>query len=132
MEERYGIALRLIVIDTMLAAFDIRDWNDPAEARRVANILSRIAVETGSVVLGIQHRGKDVSWGAAGSYALTAAADFVLSVFADTDSEGGISARRIAVTRGSTSVPVTVNPAEPSGTSFRSSLRLPENVPVTT
>jgi hypothetical protein len=89
LEERYGIPLRLIVIDTMLAAFDIRDWNDPAEARRVANILSRIAVETGSVVLGIQHRGKDVSWGAAGSYALTAAADFRLSVFADTDSKGG-------------------------------------------
>jgi hypothetical protein len=32
------------------------------------------------VVLGVHHHGKDVTRGAAGSYALTAAADFVLSV----------------------------------------------------
>jgi RecA-family ATPase len=75
MQARFGIPLRLIVIDTMLAAFDIRDWNDPAETRRVMNTLSRIAEETSTVVLGIHHHGKDVARGAAGSYALTAAAE---------------------------------------------------------
>jgi hypothetical protein len=39
MQARFRIPLRLIVIDTMLAEFDIRDWNDPAETRRVMNTL---------------------------------------------------------------------------------------------
>jgi AAA domain len=99
MQARFRIPLRLIVIDTMLAEFDIRDWNDPAETRRVMNTLSRIAEETSTVVLGIHHHGKDVARGAAGSYALTAAADFVLSVFADIEADGGISNRRITASK---------------------------------
>ena len=99
MQARFGNPLRLIVIDTMLAAFDIRDWNDPAETRRVMNALSWIAEETSTVVLGIHHHGKDVTRGAAGSYALTAAADFVLSVFADIEADGTISNRRITASK---------------------------------
>jgi hypothetical protein len=57
------------------------------------------AEKTGAVVVGVHLHGKDVSRGAAGSYALTAAADFVLSVFAETDSNGDVSARRIALTK---------------------------------
>ena len=99
MQTRFGIPLQLIAIDTMLAAFDIQDWNNPSETRRVMKSLAQISEETGTVVLGVHHHGKDVSRGAAGSYALTAAADFVLSVFADTDTDGGVSARRIALTK---------------------------------
>jgi hypothetical protein len=77
MRGRFDLPLSLIVIDTMLAAFDIRDWNDPGETRRIMSPLAAIAEKTGAVVLGVHHHGKDVTRGAAGSYALTAAADFV-------------------------------------------------------
>jgi hypothetical protein len=99
MQAKFGFPLRLIIIDTMLAAFEIRDWNDPAETRRVMNALARLAEETGAVVLGVHHHGKDITRGAAGSYALTAAADFILSVFAESDLDGVVSSRRIAVTK---------------------------------
>lgn len=99
MRRRLILPLSLIVIDTMLAAFDIRDWNDPADTRRIMSTLAFVAEKTGTVVIGVHHHGKDVTRGAAGSYALTAAADFVLSVFADTDGNGEVSARRIALTK---------------------------------
>lgn len=99
MQAKFGFPLRLIVIDTMLAAFDIRDWNDPGETRRVMNTLARLAEETGAVVLGVHHHGKDVTRGAAGSYALTAAADFILSVFADVNSDGAVSTRSTVLTK---------------------------------
>ena len=63
------------------------------------NTLARISEETGTATLGVHHHGKDVSRGAAGSYALTAAADFVLSVFADTNPDGMVSNRRLSVTK---------------------------------
>jgi hypothetical protein len=99
MQAKFGVPLRLIVIDTMLAAFDITDWNDPSQTRRVMNALAKIAEETGAVVLGVHHHGKDVTRGAAGSYALTAGADFMISVLAETNTNGDVSSRRISVTK---------------------------------
>jgi hypothetical protein len=99
MQARFGVPLRLIVVDTMLAGFDIQDWNNPAETRRLMKALAQIAEETDTVVLGVHHHGKDVTRGAAGSYALTAAADFVLSAFAETSTDGMVTNRRLSVTK---------------------------------
>jgi hypothetical protein len=99
MERRAGVPLRLVVIDTTLAQFPIGNWNDPADVTRVTNAMARIAGETGAAVLGVHHHGKDVSRGPAGSYALTAAADFILSVLCDGDLEGNVANRRVALTK---------------------------------
>jgi hypothetical protein len=94
MQERFGCPLRLIVIDTLLAAFRIPDWNSSAGVTQVMGVLSRIASETTVAVAGIHHHGKDVARGPAGSFAITAASDFVIAVLAE-DVEGKISDRRI-------------------------------------
>lgn len=99
MERKAGVPLRLIVIDTTLAAFPISNWNDPADVSRVTGAMARVAKETGAAVLGVHHHGKDVSRGPAGSYALTAAADFIVSVLIDGDVEGNVTGRRIAITK---------------------------------
>jgi AAA domain len=99
MQERFEVPLRLVIIDTLLAAFPINDWNSPAEVSRVMDVLARIARKTGAVVLGVHHHGKDVSRGPAGSFALKAASDVVLSVFAETDNEGNVTGRRITVSK---------------------------------
>ena len=99
MVKRAGVPLRLIGIDTTLAQFPIGNWNDPAEVTRVTNVMARIARETGATVLGVHHHGKDISRGPAGSYALTAAADFIISVLCDGDIEGNVTGRRIALTK---------------------------------
>jgi hypothetical protein len=99
MQAKAGVPLRLIVIDTTLAAFSIGNWNDPADVSRVTCAMARIARETGAAVLGIHHHGKDISRGPAGSYALTAAADCIISVLCDGDIEGNVAGRRIALTK---------------------------------
>jgi hypothetical protein len=99
MQRTVGAPLSLIVIDTTLAAFPVGNWNDPAEVTRVTNVMARVARETGATVLGVHHHGKDISRGPAGSYALTAAADFIISVLCDGDIEGNVTGRRIALTK---------------------------------
>ena len=99
MVKRSGVPLRLIVIDTTLAQFPIGNWNDPAAVTLATNAMARIASETGAAVLGVHHHGKDVSRGPAGSYALTAAADFIVSVLIDGDVEGNVASRRVALTK---------------------------------
>ena len=90
---------RRAVVDTTLAAFSIQNWNDSGDVTRVTSAMARVARETGATVLGVHHHGKDVSRGPAGSYALTAAADFIVSVLCDGDVEGNVDRRRIAVTK---------------------------------
>jgi len=99
MKGRFGIPLRLIVADTMLAAFGLQNWNDSAETTRAMTVLKRLANATGATVIGIHHHGKDLNRGAAGSFALTAAPDFIISVFRKVDEEGEVSRRWIALTK---------------------------------
>jgi hypothetical protein len=100
MQERLGLPLRLIVIDTMLAGVPIDDWNNPAQAQRAMAVLSKITQATGAVTIGVHHHGKDKSRGPAGSYAFTAAADFIVSVYRDGDKAGGRRWLRTTKSRG--------------------------------
>jgi hypothetical protein len=80
-EEDYRVPLRLIIIDTMITAFAIENWNDPAQVTTVTNKLHDIAKQTGSAVMGIAHHGKDISRGVTGSFAQKANVDFLLSIY---------------------------------------------------
>jgi hypothetical protein len=99
MQERHGLPLRLVIIDTMLAGVAIDDWNNPAQAQRAMAVLSKIAQATGATTIGVHHHGKDKSRGPTGSYALTAAADFILSVYRDADQAGGVKRRWLRTTK---------------------------------
>jgi hypothetical protein len=99
MQERYGLPLRLIVIDTMLAGVAIDDWNNPAQAQGAMDVLSKISQATGAVTIGVHHHGKNTSRGPVGSYAFTAAADFILSVYRDTGQAGGVRRRWLTMTK---------------------------------
>ena len=100
MQERHGLPLRLVIIDTMLAGVAIDDWNNPAQAQRAMAVLSKIAQATGATTIGVHHHGKDKSRGPTGSYALTATADFILSVYRDGDQPGGRRWLRTTKSRG--------------------------------
>jgi hypothetical protein len=41
-EDRYGVPLRLVVIDTNIVAFAIDDWNNPAKVSVVTRVLTLI------------------------------------------------------------------------------------------
>jgi hypothetical protein len=95
----HGVPVSLVIIDTLIAAFYSKNWNDMADAMKVMNILQRIQSELKVTVVGIHHHGKNTDNGPTGSVALTAAPDNVLSVFFEKDNNGKVSSRHIAFTK---------------------------------
>ena len=55
---QHGIALRLIIIDTVAAAAGWRDENSAAECQQVMNLLADLARELQCCVVGVDHLGK--------------------------------------------------------------------------
>ena len=92
------LPLRMIIIDTMISGFTIGDWNSVADTSDAMKVLRRIKDEVGAAVTAVHHHGKDASRGAAGSYALTAHPDAILSVF-KTDKDGAVKRRWAALTK---------------------------------
>jgi AAA domain len=102
MQMTFGVPLSLVIVDTLMSAFSIKNWNDVGETMSAIKSLRRIGTQTGATIVGIHHHGKDTSRGAAGSYALTAAPDSILSVFRKATDDGAVSSRHIALTKSRT------------------------------
>lgn len=83
MRRRYGVPLRLVVVDTFAAAFALDDENAAGQAGKAVAVLRKVATECGVTVLAVHHFGKDEARGMRGSSALRGAADFILSVKRD-------------------------------------------------
>ena len=77
------------------------------------NALRRIGLLTHTTVVGVHHHGKDVTRGAAGSFALTAGPDSILSVYRKVTDDGSVTARHIALTK-----------SRPSGTGWTCDFKL--------
>ncbi len=98
--ERFtGTELVMMVIDTLGSAAGFVDGNSSAEAQRVMDMLRRVNVATGALVLLVDHFGKMVETGVMGASAKAQSADAVLGILADKTIEGEISNRRMAVAK---------------------------------
>lgn len=97
MEERYGLPLALVIVDTVAAGAGFDDENSAAETQKAMNALERLAQRTGAFVLGVDHFGKAVETGTRGSSAKEAAADTVLAALATRDEAGNVSNTRLAL-----------------------------------
>ena len=99
-QQRFGIPLGLVFVDTVSASFDIKEEADNAEAARVCKIMRHIGEEIGALVCPIHHYGKNAGVGLRGASAWRANADFVLSVMADIDPQtGNVTNRQLAVAK---------------------------------
>jgi hypothetical protein len=70
LKQRFNLPLVLIYIDTMIAAAGYAsagDDNDTAVAQKVMSVLSGLSQQTGALVLGVDHFGKDVNVGTRGN-----------------------------------------------------------------
>lgn len=98
--ERFpGVDLVMIVIDTLGSAAGFIDGNSSSEAQRVMDMLRRVNVATGALILLVDHFGKAVETGVMGASAKAQSADAVLGILADKSLEGEISNRRMAVAK---------------------------------
>ncbi|MGF3026952.1 AAA family ATPase [Methylobacterium aquaticum] len=92
--ERFGVRLGLIVIDTLAAAFALKDENDAAEAQAALRNMRMLGDALGAVVLPVHHYGKTEDTGLRGSSAFRGGADAVLSVLAERNQVTGDVGRR--------------------------------------
>ncbi|MCZ8376612.1 MAG: AAA family ATPase [Beijerinckiaceae bacterium] len=101
MRDRFGIPLRLLVIDTLSAAFATgEDKNADGVATQEMAILQKMAEAAGALALIVAHYGKDADTGIRGSSAYTASADAILAVLAEREAATGkVSGRRVAMTK---------------------------------
>lgn len=99
MQERFKVPLKLIIVDTMIAAIGLDDWNSAGQAQKAMNVLKEISRATGAVTIGVHHHGKDKSRGAVGSFAFTASSDFIISVHRTADEFGRVKSRQLALTK---------------------------------
>jgi hypothetical protein len=100
MQERFGVRLGAVFIDTVAACFDMKDENSNAEVARICNIIRSIGDAVGAVMIPIHHYGKDAATGLRGGSAWRGAADVVISVTADIDPvTGEVRNRGIAVAK---------------------------------
>lgn len=100
MRDRFGVELRIIVVDTLAAAFAIEDEQASGPATAAIKVLQRLHVATGALVLAVAHYGKVAEAGVRGSSAYTASADAILAVMADRDAlTGKVGNRSIALTK---------------------------------
>jgi len=113
MRVTFGLPLSLVIIDTLMSAFSIKNWNEVGETMSAINALRRIGLLTRTTVVGVHHHGKDVTRGAAGSFALTAGPDSILSVYRKVTDDGSVTARHIALTK-----------SRPSGTGWTCDFKL--------
>ncbi|TQF26895.1 hypothetical protein UNPF46_32210 [Bradyrhizobium sp. UNPF46] len=97
---KFGADLRLVVIDTLAACFNIADENDNAEAARLMKELARVGNASDVLVMPIAHHGKNAETGVRGASAYGAGADAILSVLGVTDPlSGKTSKRSLALTK---------------------------------
>jgi AAA domain len=98
--EKFDADLRLVVIDTLAACFNITDENDNAEAARLMKELARVGNASDVLVMPIAHHGKNAETGVRGASAYGAGADAILSVLGVTDPlSGKTSKRSLALTK---------------------------------
>jgi AAA domain len=98
-EEKFGLPLALIVIDTVSAAAGFTDENSASETQKVMTTLRELSRATGALVLAIDHYGKQTETGIRGSSAKSAASDAILACLGERDNEGVVSNQRLAVTK---------------------------------
>lgn len=97
---KFDTALRLVVIDTLAAAFALEDENGNAEAARIMKRLGDLGNQHDVLILPVTHMGKNADSGVRGASAYGAGADAILTVIATTASlTGDVSKRSVALAK---------------------------------
>jgi hypothetical protein len=100
MQERFGLPLGLIIIDTIVASAGYTksgEENDAAINATIMGTLGTVSRRTGALVLGVDHFGKAVETGTRGSSAKEGAADVVLALLGERAVSGEVTNTRLAV-----------------------------------
>lgn len=97
LQERYGVRLGMIVVDTLAATMGLEDENNASECTAAMQALDRLSQETGALVVAVAHFGKAEGSGVRGSSALTASSDTILAAVVDKTDLGQVRSRKLVL-----------------------------------
>jgi hypothetical protein len=100
LQEKFGLPLGLLILDTVTAAAGYSTpgaENDAAICQQLMNVLKAAAPRLSCFCLGIDHFGKNQDSGTRGSSSKESSADVVLACLGERDTSGQISDLRLAV-----------------------------------
>jgi len=97
MRATFGEDLVLIIIDTIVAAAAFQREDDAAQGQAVMAMLAQLSAETGALVLGVDHFGKDVETGTRGTSAKEAAAESILALIGKREVTGKMTDLRMGI-----------------------------------
>lgn len=99
MQERFGLRLGMIAVDTVAAAFSV-DENDAQLATVAMKALGKLAGDADCLVVAVAHYGKSDGAGVRGSSAWTASADVILAATGEiSEITGEVKDRKVALTK---------------------------------
>lgn len=81
----HGVALGIVIFDTVAASFLMKDENDAAEVSKVSAFLAHVARRFDAVSMAVHHHGKDDAVGPRGSSAWRANVDYLLAAKVEKD-----------------------------------------------
>ena len=90
MQDKHGVRLGAIVIDTLAAVFSLQDENDNAEAAKIIRAMKVIGETLDVLMVPIHHYGKGAETGLRGASAWRAGCDAVLSITAERNQLTGV------------------------------------------
>jgi AAA domain len=97
MKEKFGLPLALVVIDALTTAAQFRDADDTAENQRALNMLVTIAREFDTLVVVVDHFGKDASTGTRNASTKEDTADSILALLGEKELNGLVTNPRMAL-----------------------------------
>lgn len=97
---KFGVPLRLIIVDTVMAAYQLDKEDDAGQVTKAMKHLEGVGRAVGALALGVHHYGKTAERGARGSSAWIASSDTILAATGATDEETGVvKDRRLALVK---------------------------------
>jgi len=100
LEQRFGVPLVLIIIDTVIAGSGYSkagEENDAAAGQAIMNTLRAVAQRMRCFVFGVDHFGKAIETGTRGTSAKEGSADVVLAMLGDKAVSGEVTNTRLSL-----------------------------------
>jgi hypothetical protein len=97
MRARYDVRLGVVILDTVVAIFDMDDEDDNSEVARAIRLMRKIGAGFGGLMIPVHHYGKTAATGLRGGSGWRAGADVVMSVIAHRkELTGEVTGRELA------------------------------------
>ncbi|MGA7328395.1 MAG: AAA family ATPase [Rhodomicrobium sp.] len=98
--DRFKVPIGVVIVDTMSAAFRMKDENSNAEGAATCQRLAKISSELKAAAMGVHHYGKGSDAELRGASAFRANVDFVLGVLGERDNQTGkVTGRSLIVAK---------------------------------